>query len=223
MTNLALPLPTASAANAVSARKTAASPPSAAEAAGRGAAVRQERIETLVLPLCAAHGVELVQLQLHRIKSSWVLRLVIDRAGSEVGGTAPDNPPPSGVTLADCTQLSRDVASALEVHDFFGLEGLRLEVSSPGIERPLVKLSDFERFRGYRARVETVEAVDGRRKHQGIIEGTIGNAVGDAPGGGILLADNARVLTLPFATIRKAHLSVLKASGSSHKPARKKR
>lgn len=104
------------------------------------AGVDIDRIEAIVEPVCRAHGVELVQVALVTEHGQAVLRVLIDRLGSE-------NDPSLGVTVADCQSVSRDLAPALDVHD--PVPGrYRLEVSSPGLDRPLVKLADFDRFAG---------------------------------------------------------------------------
>ncbi|MCZ7683099.1 MAG: ribosome maturation factor RimP [Sandaracinaceae bacterium] len=113
------------------------------------------RIESVVEPVCRAHGVELVQVALVTEHGQAVLRIVIDRPGSERG-------PGAGVSLADCQAVSRDLGPALDVHDVVP-GAYRLEVSSPGLDRPLVKLRDFERFAGREVKVQTRAPIpDGR-------------------------------------------------------------
>ncbi len=74
------------------------------------------------------------------------------------------------MTVEDCALISRDVSAILDVED--PLSGsYTLEVSSPGIDRPLVRIEDFERFAGFEARVETRDAVDGRRRFRGRLAG----------------------------------------------------
>lgn len=103
-------------------------------------------IESIVEPVCRAHGLELVQVVQVMEHGGVVLRILIDRDGSERGG--------SRVTVADCQGVSRDIGPALDVNDAIGGR-YRLEVSSPGLDRPLVKLRDFERFAGRKVEVST--------------------------------------------------------------------
>ena len=80
------------------------------------------------------------------------------------------------MTVEDCALISRDVSAILDVED--PLPGsYTLEVSSPGIDRPLVRIADFERFAGFEARVETREAVDGRRRFRGRLAGVENESV----------------------------------------------
>jgi ribosome maturation factor RimP len=78
--------------------------------------------------------------------------------------------PDGSMTIDDCETVSKSISPVLDVHD--PLAGAyRLEVSSPGIERPLVRPSDFEDWAGYEARVELKQPVDGRRKFKGMLDG----------------------------------------------------
>jgi ribosome maturation factor RimP len=84
--------------------------------------------------------------------------------------------PDGTMTVDDCAALSRAISPVLDVED--PIPGsYTLEVSSPGIDRPLVRLEDFERWAGHIAKVELKAPVDGRRRFRGAIAGTSGNAV----------------------------------------------
>jgi ribosome maturation factor RimP len=101
------------------------------------------------------------------------------------------------VTLADCVDVSRQLGDILDV----GLEtelSYRMEVSSPGVQRPLGKLADFERFRGCRAKVRIAQAIEGRKNFTGILEGVSELSI-------LLLVDN-QTIRIAFADIVKAHL-----------------
>ena len=122
-------------------------------------AVPVEKLETaataLVEPVCAAAGLELVLAEFRRESTGRILRLYIDR-------------PDGGVTLDDCAVISRQVTDLLDV----SLEDIgpyNLEVSSPGIERPLVKPADYQRFTGKAARIQLHAPVNGRKKYKGVI------------------------------------------------------
>src|SRR5689334_12618316 len=101
---------------------------------------QKSRLEALAAPVCAAHGVELVDIRFNREPGGAVLRVFIDRERPE--GTA------GGVSLEDCQGVSRDLSTALDVDEDLIAGAYRLEVSSPGVERPLVKARDFERYAG---------------------------------------------------------------------------
>jgi ribosome maturation factor RimP len=101
--------------------------------------------------------------------------------------------------VEDCAEISRAVSAVLDVAD--PIPGAyRLEVSSPGLDRPLVKAADYERFKGLEARLETVEPIDGRRRFQGRLGGLEGEEV--------VIATPYAALRLPLAGIKKAKLVV---------------
>ena len=114
------------------------------------------RVEDFIVPLLADMDVELVDIEFRREGHGWVLRLFIDRSG--------------GVTLEDCTKVSREVSSYLEVEDPVE-HAYHLEVSSPGLERPLKKERDFIRFSGRMARVKLREKRNDQRVFIGRLQG----------------------------------------------------
>jgi len=100
------------------------------------------RVTDLAGPILASLGLELVELEYKREGRTMVLRLFIDRDG--------------GVTLDDCAAVSRELSEILDVEDFIR-EHFTLEVSSPGLNRPLKKAADYERYRGRLIRIKTFE------------------------------------------------------------------
>jgi ribosome maturation factor RimP len=78
--------------------------------------------------------------------------------------------PDGSMTIDDCEAVSRELSPLLDAHDVVA-DAYRLEISSPGIDRPLVRASDFEDWAGHEAKVELREPVDGRRRFQGRLEG----------------------------------------------------
>ena len=115
-----------------------------------------ERVEGFISPLLEDMGIELVEIQFRREGHGWVLRLFIDRQ--------------DGVTLENCTAVSREVSRYLEVEDPIE-QAYHLEVSSPGLERPLKKKDDFIRFSGRRVRVKMQEKIDEQRVFIGTLKG----------------------------------------------------
>jgi ribosome maturation factor RimP len=115
-----------------------------------------DRLVGLLEPLVENLGYELVLLEFNAHKGSALVRLFIDA--------------PAGVTLADCEKVSREVEGVLDVQDPIP-QNYRLEVSSPGLDRPLVKPGHFERFAGQVARVQLLAPQGGRRKFQGVLRG----------------------------------------------------
>jgi ribosome maturation factor RimP len=154
-----------------------------------------DRIEAIVEPVCRAHALELVQVALVTEHGEAVLRVVIDRPGSEGG-------PGLGVSLADCQAVSRDLGPALDVHDV--VQGrYRLEVSSPGLDRPLVKLRDFERFAGREIRVQVRTPVpDGRGGERRNFRGKLLGIDGEK----VRVEVDGSELQLPHAEIARANV-----------------
>ena len=151
-----------------------------------------QQLQQLIEPICLSHGVELVDVRYLREPKGAVIRVIIDRAvpGLEVG---------SGVSLEDCTAVSRDVSTSLDVHqDVLPSGAFRLEVSSPGLERPLVKLSDFERFSGHEVKVKTETPIDRQRRFRGTLLRVVDQ--------NIELDQDGKVLSIPHAVIAKANL-----------------
>src|SRR5690242_8106359 len=116
-------------------------------------------VEAVVGPVVAGMGYELVELQ--AANGGRMLRLFIDK--------------PGGIDVEDCAAVSRQLSRVLEVE---GIDYDRLEVSSPGLDRPLRKAADFARFAGHRAdvRMRTPDAT-GRRRFVGVLRGVAGDAV----------------------------------------------
>jgi len=123
------------------------------------------RVRAAVAPVLVAHGVTLVDLQWLTDRAGWTLRLTIERDGPERDRAD------GGVTLADCAEVSRDVSSVLDVEDLIP-QHYHLEVSSPGLDRPLRTAEEFARFVGRLVRVKLSRpAPDGQRVLRGTLEG----------------------------------------------------
>ena len=132
------------------------------------------RLAAIVRPTIEDLGFELVRLRLQGSKRA-VLQIMAER-------------PDGGIEVDDCARISRAVSAVLDVEDPIHAEYV-LEVSSPGIDRPLTRLKDFERWAGYEARVETSEPVEGRRRFKGTLAGVEdGEVLLEIPEGTIGLA-----------------------------------
>ena len=116
----------------------------------------QDRLQAMIEPLVESLGYELVLLEFSPHKGSAMVRLFIDA--------------PGGITLGDCEKVSREVEGVLDVEDPIP-QNYRLEVSSPGLDRPLVKPAHYERFAGSMAKVQLIAPKNGRRKFQGVLKG----------------------------------------------------
>ena len=152
----------------------------------RLAALRQ-----VIEPICAAHGLSLVDARFSN-EHGFVLKVLIERPGSDVKSGA-------GVSLDDCQHVSRDLSTALDVAEGVTPQGTyRLEVGSPGLDRPLFSLTDFERFAGETVRVQLHSPVAGRRRYSGKLLGVDGELV--------KLEQDGQLVTLPHVEIAKANL-----------------
>jgi ribosome maturation factor RimP len=144
-----------------------------------------------VEPICAAHGLALVDARFMN-EHGFVLKVLIERPGADLKSGAQ-------VSLDDCQRISRDLSTALDAAEGLAPQGAyRLEVGSPGLERPLFSLSDFQRFAGETIRVTTFTQVAGRRRFTGKLIGIEGQQV--------VLEQDGQLITLQHAEIAKANL-----------------
>jgi ribosome maturation factor RimP len=127
-----------------------------------------EELWNLAEPHVREAGLELVELEWNREAEGWVLRVFVD--------APPDAPGQGGVGFRECERVSRDLSAALDVADVIP-HGYRLEVSSPGIDRPMRRMVDFQRFAGRRIKIRTTDPVEGRRNFSGTIRGAGNGAV----------------------------------------------
>ena len=141
------------------------------------------QIRDLVREVVEDDGYELVHVELAAAGSSPVVRVYADR--------------PGGITISDCAELSRRIGLFLDVEDLIPGHYV-LEVSSPGIERPLFSLHDYERFKGQEIRLTTTEKVGNRRNFVGTIE-EFRDSV-------LTLRCQKDVYEIPFGMIKKANL-----------------
>ena len=121
-----------------------------------------ERIREIAADVAAKNNLELVHVQAKGTKSNMTVRVFIDKQG--------------GVTHEDCVLMSREIESVLDSEDFIPSAYL-LEVSSPGLERELYSLKDFEKFAGKLAKVRTHAPIDGQRNFRGRIASVEGEEI----------------------------------------------
>lgn len=141
------------------------------------------RAKELLEPMCEAEGVELVHVEYQREARGRILRLYIDR--------------PGGVTLDDCVGISRQSSDLLDVYlDEIG--PYRLEVSSPGPNRPLGKRIDYDKFKGNSVKIVTTQPINGQKNFKGILLG-----ISD---GMVELSIDDRTVTIPYSEIMRARL-----------------
>jgi ribosome maturation factor RimP len=149
------------------------------------------RVRAAIAPVLSAHGVVLVDLEWETDRAGWVLRLTIEREGADYAAGF-------GVTLDDCAEVSRDTSSLLDVQDLVP-HHYHLEVSSPGLDRPLRGPADFARFAGQTAKVKLSRpAPDGQR----LLRGTLA----EAPEGQVAVVVDGKRIEVPFADVAEANL-----------------
>ena len=171
----------------------------------RGAKEQLENLRAAIAPICQAHGLELVDVRFTS-EHGMALQVLIERPGQPIGH--------SGVSLGDCQAVSRDLSAALDVEEGASshpstsratLQGMalpaggyRLEVSSPGVDRPLVSVRDFERFAGNEVMLRTSRPIAGRRRISGVLRGIEGELV--------KLSVGEEELAVPLNEIARANL-----------------
>jgi ribosome maturation factor RimP len=155
----------------------------------------------LVEPPIEGAGLELVELQWNREPEGWVLRVFIDRPeGPKLPGEGESDAPgfePMFVSHEDCERVSLDLSATLDVADTIR-HAYRLEVSSPGIDRPLRRERDFARFAKQKAKIRTTDPVEGRRNFSGVLLG--------AQDGHVHIDCEGKSYQLPIALIARANL-----------------
>jgi len=155
----------------------------------------EARIAHIIEPVIAARGYRLVRVRLTSLNGA-TLQIMAERADSTL-------------TVADCEVLSRDISPALDVADPIE-RAYHLEVSSPGIDRPLVRRSDFVRWAGHEARIELARPLAGRKRFRGRLAGVAGDTLNLAMDDKSAAGGEATV-ALPLADVGEARLVVTDA------------
>ncbi|MGA6927393.1 MAG: ribosome maturation factor RimP [Desulfosarcina sp.] len=140
-------------------------------------------VARLADPLCTAEGMEMVHVEYQREPGGLTLRLYLDKSG--------------GVSLDDCVDISRQLEDILDVHAP-DAPPYRLEVSSPGLDRPVGKMADFIRFKGLPSKIRVATAVNGQKNFTGVLDGVEGEQ--------IRIQVNNETVSLDFKNITRARL-----------------
>lgn len=143
----------------------------------------EDALTAMVDPLVSAMGYELVGLIYRPNKKYSLLRIYIDK--------------PEGIDVEDCEHVSHQVSGMLDVEDPIPGQ-YTLEVSSPGLDRPLFKRADFERFAGRHVRIRLRGNVEGRSKVSGILRGLVDDCV--------VVDEDGREISIPLNQLDKANL-----------------
>jgi ribosome maturation factor RimP len=163
-----------------------------------------ERVRTIATRVAGSYGFEIFDVQYRRERSAMVLRIQIDRPWDESRGRA-GSVAEESVSVDDCANVSRDLSAVLDAEDVVPT-AYTLEVSSPGLDRPLRRAADYRRFEGRRAKIVMREAVDG----QMFFKGRLGETEDDVPGGPavFITGDDGRRHRVPLGVITRANLEV---------------
>jgi ribosome maturation factor RimP len=160
---------------------------------------RVARLREAAARVAATHGLEVFDVQLRREPIGMVLRIVIDKPA-----TGQVERPEDSVGIEDCQRVSQDLSPLLDVEDEFGApelgEKYTLEVSSPGLDRPLRNEEDFRRFAGRLAKLVTTEPIDRQSAFAGRLRGV--------ETGNVVLEEGRKTHRVPLGKIKRAQLDV---------------
>ena len=145
-----------------------------------------KKIERTITPIVESMGFEIVRVLLIG-SGKPTLQIMAER-------------PEGGITIDECGKLSQAISVILDVENTLEDSSYYLEVGSPGIDRPLTRLKDFDRYAGQEVRMEIEPALEGRKRFRGKLQGTKGELV--------LLATEEGEKQIPFSSIEKAKLFV---------------
>ena len=151
------------------------------------------RVRAIADRVAASYGLEIFDVQFRREAPGMVLRIQIDKPGSQA--TAEDS-----VSVDDCAKVSRDLSAIFDVDDVVPGQ-YTLEISSPGLDRPLTRAEDYARFAGRRAKLVMREKIDG----QGYFKGQLG---GVEDGHVLIEGEDRRTHRVPLNVITRANLEV---------------
>jgi len=152
-----------------------------------------EQIRAIAERVAASRGLEVWDIQSRRETGGHVVRVFIDRPG-------PAATPDQSVSIEDCEQVNREIGTILDVEDPLPF-AYTLEVSSPGLDRPLRSLDDYRRFAGRLAKVVVSESIDNQKAFEGRLNGVDGDVV-------LLESSNGRLHRLPLRLITRGRLEV---------------
>lgn len=144
-----------------------------------------DRVRAIADSILISEGMDLVEVEFRREAGGWVLRLTLDKSG--------------GVTLDDCTRMSREIGRSLDVEDFIE-NPYHLEVSSPGLDRSLKNERDFIRFSERRIKVKTMEPIGKQKSFKGKLLKCVEGRIEMETDGGIV--------EIPLPNIARANLEV---------------
>ena len=158
-----------------------------------------DRIRAIAERVAGSYGLEIFDVQFRRESNGWMLRIFIDLPDTDAAPASAD----ASVTIDDCEHVSRDVSAILDVEETID-HRFTLEVSSPGLDRPLRRARDYRRFAGRLAKIVVTEAVDNQKHFAGRLRG-LAEDVQDAV---VIETAPGKRHVIPFSLITRARLDV---------------
>jgi ribosome maturation factor RimP len=158
-----------------------------------------ERVRTAAIRVARDYGLEVFDVQFRRESIGWVLRVVLDRRPPTEAAPGSEGRVEEAISVADCQRVSEDLGAILDVEDPLDHQ-YTLEVSSPGLDRPLRHPGDYRRFQGRLARLVMADAIDGQKSLVGRLVGCEGDAV--------LVETERGRHRIPFTAITRGRLEV---------------
>lgn len=171
--------------------------------------IDRARLDAVVEPIARAHGAEIVDVEFKSEPGGWVLRVFVEKLGSADSNADTRD---AAVDLELCSGIARDLSPALDVADFVP-HRYSLEISSPGVERPLKKERDFVRFAGKKAKLRLHTASHGEKVVTGVL--------GGAEGGNVKISAGEREHVIALDQIASARLVF--EFGPAPKPGKQKK
>jgi ribosome maturation factor RimP len=160
-----------------------------------------ERLRPVVERVVRSQGLELFDVQLRREAIGRVLRVVIDRpVALDVEGRPAVEPPEASIGIEECQRVSDDLGAVLDVEDVVEQQ-YTLEVSSPGIDRPLRAEQDYFRFAGRLAKIVTEEPIEGQTHFEGRLRGVEDGDI-------VMEVGRGKLRRVPLASVTRARLAV---------------
>ncbi|MBK67193.1 MAG: ribosome maturation factor RimP [Rickettsiales bacterium] len=153
-----------------------------------------KQIDDMIRPALEDMGFEIVQLTISGQANRPTLQILAEKMPANEDVSFDDD---LRVTVDECQLISKTVSALLDVEDPFN-DPYMLEVGSPGIDRPLVKLRDYKRFLGHEAKIEAPFVIEDRKRYRGIIEAVEDNV--------ITLKDGGQEFLIPFEKIERGKL-----------------
>ena len=144
-----------------------------------------QSVVNLIKPTLEGNGIELVDVEYKKTGKIWVLRVFIDKN--------------QGVTVHDCQELSREIEDLIEIHELID-DHYVLEVSSPGLDRPLKKAADFLRNKGKRIQIKTYSPINNKKENEGTVI--------DFVNGTLFLGDKEDIFKISLTEIAQAKLII---------------